>query len=558
MVLFGSVLQFGGRRRWAVTRPLLAPRSGRAGIQSTRARRLPRPARRDREPSAREGLLGGAEAEGARIELARRLHPALGSKAATPPPAIHGGTRAPPGASSMRRRAAGARHRALSRRRLAADCPARPYAARLDIARSTQATAAISSRKVEAHLREHPEDGRGWDVLAPVYMRMGDYTQAADAYQKASRLLGELPQRLAGFARALDHAAERHRQRAGAGRRIERLLCAGAAMRSSRKVWLAHRAASRTATSTGRSAEYRTLTAGAAMEPWKGLLEVSASRLVASAAGRRQRQLRHAEPGAAPAQSAPPEPCAGAIAPGHEPGASDKPSSSRWSRGSRRASKTNGKDLDGWMRLVRAYRCWAAARCQRPRSPARADNSPAIRRSLAQLKHLAQSLGSAHDAACIGNGNDAEAEARRSDRRAVSVLTRGGRPRAVRAARHHRLLPHAERLVEKPVAAGQRFRLGGLVAAGSVKRGEGTKVEFVVTDTLKDDAGHLRGRAAGPVPRRAGRRRRRQADAGGHVRRRQRAGQARRELHAARGCQGPEGERASSSARVRRTWPGST
>jgi cytochrome c-type biogenesis protein CcmE len=39
---------------------------------------------------------------------------------------------------------------------------------------------------------------------------------------------------------------------------------------------------------------------------------------------------------------------------------------------------------------------------------------------------------------------------------------------------------------EKPIPAGQRFRLGGLVAAGSVKRGEGTKVSFVVTDTLKN------------------------------------------------------------------------
>lgn len=40
-------------------------------------------------------------------------------------------------------------------------------------------------------------------------------------------------------------------------------------------------------------------------------------------------------------------------------------------------------------------------------------------------------------------------------------------------------------LAEKPIAAGQRFRLGGLVAAGSVKRGQGTKVDFAVTDTLK-------------------------------------------------------------------------
>lgn len=35
----------------------------------------------------------------------------------------------------------------------------------------------------------------------------------------------------------------------------------------------------------------------------------------------------------------------------------------------------------------------------------------------------------------------------------------------------------------KGIAAGQRFRLGGLVAKESVKRGQGTKVEFAVTDT---------------------------------------------------------------------------
>lgn len=40
-------------------------------------------------------------------------------------------------------------------------------------------------------------------------------------------------------------------------------------------------------------------------------------------------------------------------------------------------------------------------------------------------------------------------------------------------------------LVEKPVAAGTRLRLGGLVEEGSVVRGEGTKVRFVVTDTVK-------------------------------------------------------------------------
>lgn len=39
-------------------------------------------------------------------------------------------------------------------------------------------------------------------------------------------------------------------------------------------------------------------------------------------------------------------------------------------------------------------------------------------------------------------------------------------------------------IAEKKIATGQRFRLGGIVAQGSVKRGEGTAVEFAVTDTI--------------------------------------------------------------------------
>ena len=40
-------------------------------------------------------------------------------------------------------------------------------------------------------------------------------------------------------------------------------------------------------------------------------------------------------------------------------------------------------------------------------------------------------------------------------------------------------------IAEHKVNPGDRFRLGGLVAKGSVKRGQGTKVEFSVTDTIK-------------------------------------------------------------------------
>jgi cytochrome c-type biogenesis protein CcmE len=40
-------------------------------------------------------------------------------------------------------------------------------------------------------------------------------------------------------------------------------------------------------------------------------------------------------------------------------------------------------------------------------------------------------------------------------------------------------------VAEKGIQVGQRFRLGGLVAEGSVRRGEGSRVEFGVTDTIE-------------------------------------------------------------------------
>ncbi len=40
-------------------------------------------------------------------------------------------------------------------------------------------------------------------------------------------------------------------------------------------------------------------------------------------------------------------------------------------------------------------------------------------------------------------------------------------------------------VLEKRIVSGQKFRLGGLVTKGSVKRGQGTSVTFSITDTEK-------------------------------------------------------------------------
>lgn len=57
--------------------------------------------------------------------------------------------------------------------------------------------------RAEDHLRENPDDGRGWDVLAPVYMRSGRLEDAAAAYRQAIRLLGPSTARQNGYGETL-------------------------------------------------------------------------------------------------------------------------------------------------------------------------------------------------------------------------------------------------------------------------------------------------------------------------------------------------------------------
>ena len=56
--------------------------------------------------------------------------------------------------------------------------------------------------RVEARLREAPDDGQGWDVLAPVYLKQGRNQDSARAFARAIALLGENQARLRGLAEA--------------------------------------------------------------------------------------------------------------------------------------------------------------------------------------------------------------------------------------------------------------------------------------------------------------------------------------------------------------------
>lgn len=51
--------------------------------------------------------------------------------------------------------------------------------------------------KVEQHLKSQPADLRGWEVLAPAYIRQGNFSAAANAWSRAILLGGETAARLA-------------------------------------------------------------------------------------------------------------------------------------------------------------------------------------------------------------------------------------------------------------------------------------------------------------------------------------------------------------------------
>lgn len=62
--------------------------------------------------------------------------------------------------------------------------------------------------RVEAHIQSNPDDGRSYEVLAPVYMRIGRFDDAVAAWRKAIELSGDSAMRESGLAEALIGAAD--------------------------------------------------------------------------------------------------------------------------------------------------------------------------------------------------------------------------------------------------------------------------------------------------------------------------------------------------------------
>lgn len=148
------------------------------------------------------GLIGAAEAEAAKIEISRRL---LASAARAEEAAAPGAAEPPAGTHHGRIALATAAGVALLTLGLylAYGSPGTPdtLAAQANAARG-QAELARMIAQVEARLRQAPDDGAGWEVIAPVYLKLGRYPDAAAAYANAARLQGESVKLLAGLAEA--------------------------------------------------------------------------------------------------------------------------------------------------------------------------------------------------------------------------------------------------------------------------------------------------------------------------------------------------------------------
>jgi cytochrome c-type biogenesis protein CcmH len=153
------------------------------------------------------GLIGEAEAEAARLEVSRRL-----LAAAEPPPVP---ASAPAGAykPQHRRAAALAALIVLTLGPLglyvalgSPNIPGEPAFARVNAPAGHESIATLVGQ-VEAHLERNPNDGAGWDVLAPVYTRLGRLDDAVGARKKALTLNGATAAREADLGEAETAAA---------------------------------------------------------------------------------------------------------------------------------------------------------------------------------------------------------------------------------------------------------------------------------------------------------------------------------------------------------------
>jgi cytochrome c-type biogenesis protein CcmH len=314
----------------------------------------------DRDVAA--GLMGPSEAEAARVEIGRRLLAAADNR------------RDPPIASNTRLRRSAAIIALVGLPIVAAALYFPLGSPRLgdfplaERARAPDATQPLDSlvAQVEQHLEKNPTDGRGWNVLAPVLAKLGRYDEAVRAYRNSITYNGDSAERRANLGEALAGAA------AGvitgeAKAEFERALALNAdEVKASYFLGI-------TAEQDGRTAEaasiWHAMLAKAPTDaPWRPLVEAALARVG----------------GSAPALSD------DAVAAAKDMNEADRGAMIRGmvERLAVRL-KQNGDDVEGWLRLVRAYTVMGD---RDKAKSALADARQAVRNDAERLRQLNEGL----------------------------------------------------------------------------------------------------------------------------------------------------------------------
>jgi cytochrome c-type biogenesis protein CcmH len=310
---------------WPLGRSRVAPAAGgEVAVYRDQMREL------ERDRAA--GLIGRAEAEAARVEVSRRLLAAAEEAERAPSAsaspwrrrftAVAAGVALPIGALGL--------YLVLG----APGLPDQPLAARTNGPPESRPLAGMLAQ-VEAHLERNPNDGRGWQVVAPVYMRLARFDDAVRARRNALRLLGPSAEREADLGEAMVALANGV-VTADAKAAFDRALALDA--RDPKAKFFAGLAAEQDGNEASAAAIWRDLLARApAAAPWAHVVRESLAR------------LEH-KPDAALGPSGADVAAAADLSPDQR---------NRMVRGmvdrlAERLSR-DGSDLDGWVRLVRAY-----------------------------------------------------------------------------------------------------------------------------------------------------------------------------------------------------------
>jgi cytochrome c-type biogenesis protein CcmH len=151
-----------------------------------------------------DGRIGHDEFDAARVEVSRRLLAAANTERQVPH-AAGPGTKRRLTAMAAAVLAIPVIAVPLYGWRGSPDLPGRPIAS-LSSEEHANSIAGIIAR-IESHLEEDPNDGKGWEVVAPVYMKLERYDDAVKARRNALNLLVATPAREVDLGEALTAAA---------------------------------------------------------------------------------------------------------------------------------------------------------------------------------------------------------------------------------------------------------------------------------------------------------------------------------------------------------------